>query len=156
MNITDSTYIEKDTVIANETYFKLVNIPSNHPSQPEITFQRVVENRIEDYGSMILFTTNSSPQPTFSTLILGNNDTIGHFYHIMDLTQNNTTVPAGTFVTNDMQYQFHFVPGYDNLGSLRILHHRYAENIGLVLETRPFFSEDDFYIEKQLLRFHIN
>ena len=66
LHITDSTYIEKDTVIANETYFKLVNIPSNHPTQPEITFQRVVENRIEDYGSMILFTLNSSPQPTFS------------------------------------------------------------------------------------------
>lgn len=154
-NVFDSTYIAKDTVISNDTYTQFVTIKSTNPSHKEYTFLRRIDDRIEDYTSNIVFTTGNFSTPTMSTLILGGADTMGQYIHQMADKDSVITVPAGTFVTSNMQYQFHFEPAFANFGSLRILHHRYAEKIGLVQETLPFYSNDNFYIEKRLVRFQV-
>jgi len=68
-----------------------------------------------------------------------------------DVTVNT---PAGTFITSDyvQEYYYHF-PTFDNP---RVMHKRYAENIGIVIEIIPFFSSNPNYTERRMIRYHLN
>lgn len=154
-NVFDSTYIAKDTVISEQIYTQYVTIKSTNPNHKEYSFLRRIDDRIEDNTNTIVFTTGNFSTPTFSKILVGGPDTMGQYIHQMADKDSVITVPAGSFVTSNMQYQFHFTPSFSSYGSLRILHHRYAEQIGLIQETLPFFSEQNYYIEKRLVRFQV-
>ena len=67
------------------------------------------------------------------------NDTICAYSAKMDLN-NSVTVAAGTYNTHDFKITYSMHPSYSAGGAIRYVHQFYAENVGLVRETLPFFA----------------
>ncbi len=44
-------------------------------------------------------------------------------------------------------------PAYSQWGAVRTINNRYAENVGLVEQTLPFFSSSPNYVVRRLKRF---
>lgn len=162
-NNTDSCYIEKDTLINNTRYFKMVK-PFLSYSQFYNTVSNISYSYIRDslhyivnsFGE-ILF----SSQDTLSDLrsfyyIREGNDTLCRVVLKMADTNMEVLTPAGTFTTSNSKEIFHMYPNHSSCGSIRYVNTRYAENIGIVIETQPFYLTTPNYIERRLVRFHAN
>lgn len=47
-------------------------------------------------------------------------------------------------------------PKWSSKGNLRHVDTRYAENVGIVSETLPFFVNNPNYIQRRLVRYKLN
>ena len=68
----------------------------------------------------------------------------------------SVTTPAGTFTTLTTKDTYLMYPNWIFAGDLRFVNTRYTENIGIVIETLPFFASVPNYIERRLIRYQIN
>ena len=66
------------------------------------------------------------------------------------------TTSAGTFTTLNTKETSFIFPNYATFTNLRYGNTRYAENVGIVIETLPFFLSSHNYIERRLVRYHLN
>jgi len=66
------------------------------------------------------------------------------------------TTLAGTFTTSNANEIYSMYPNWTFAGNPRNKHTRYAENIGIVIEALPFFASSPNYIERRLVRYHLN
>lgn len=152
----DSCYVEADTIINGLTFNVINKANPNSSSLPRIrNLTRDSLHYIVDLGEKIIFSSEDF-QTIFDShdYIINNVDT---FYHVNKRMANKdftVNTPVGTFITSDyvQEYYYHF-PTFDNP---RVMHTRYAENVGLVIETIPFFSSNPNYTERRLIRYHLN
>lgn len=157
-NIFDSCYVEKDTVINSHTYYKLIS-PYDGIGSGCKYIRDSLHYIVSAYNGQILF----SSQDFTSTLYSGysqigapNSDTIWTLIAKMDDKNRSVTTPAGTFITSNMKEKISFNPNFQSSYRIRYRNNRYAENIGLVVETLPIWSAQLFTVERRLVRYHIN
>lgn len=141
----DSTYVEKDTLINGLTYYKYMEDQFLTPPGYDAVFLRDSLHYLVNVDGKILFSSqnfNNALWLAYATFNAGNSDTICQIYRKM--TDDNAVVstPAGSFVTKNAQEVYSMYPGFDIGGKIRRLEHRYAENVGLIEETFPFFISD--------------
>lgn len=150
----DSCYVQKDTIINNKKYFKIIRPNPFQTSQVSIE-RDSLHYIVNNYGE-ILFSSQD-----FTTLfrsyyeIAPFNDTICYVRKKMDQDKIVTTVPAGNFLNINSQEVFTMYPSYSNAGKQRTKNIRYAKNVGIILETLPFFLSNPNYIEKRLVRYSV-
>lgn len=156
-NIFDSCYVEKDTVINNKTYFKLI-MPRVYENQRENFFQRDSSHYIVDSNGKIVFSSQD-----FTTIFeksyylnFNNKDTICQISRKMEDRNMAITTPSGTHITLNAKETYLMYPAFANAGNSRSINKRYAENLGIVVETLPFYFSDPNYVERRLVRYHIN
>lgn len=151
----DSCYVEKDTVINGNTFYKIVK-PNNMGMSP-VTFLRDSLHYIINNNSEIMFSSQNY-STTFSNYyyVLNNmNDTVAYITTAMADKDIVTGVPAGNFTTSSFQTTFDMWPNYDNAGDIRRMNTRYAKGVGIVSETLPFYVSNPNYFERRLVRYYV-
>jgi hypothetical protein len=155
-NVYDSCYVEKDTIINNITYYKMLRPKAYSSNQYNISFQRDSLDYIVDINGTILFSSQNFSTVFFSRYNLWNNDTTSYVTTKMTDKDFSFSTPAGIFTTSNLQHKFLMYPNYSFAGNIRTINTRYAENIGIVIETHPFFLSHPDYIERRLIRYNVN
>ncbi|MBL7755073.1 MAG: hypothetical protein JNM44_11400 [Chitinophagaceae bacterium] len=156
-NIFDSCYVEKDTMINAKSYFKVVKPNQNSISQKDILFLRDSLHYIVNSTGKIVFSSLDFTTIFDTNYMLSSpGDTVCQI--IKQMADENQTVntPAGSFVTSNAKEVFFMYPSWVSAGNPRIKHTRYAKDIGIVIETLPFFISNPNYTERRLVRYHIN
>ena len=157
-DIYDSSYVEKDTVIDNLTYHKLISSGNDYFLRDSLSYlleflfngQRKILFSSQDFTDTLELAYNINgtyPFDTTSKSILKMTD--------KDVEYNT---PAGNFYTCNAQYTLLFYHVYQNHHNnvLRKLNTRYAKNIGKISETiSARLDSPVVYIEKRLLRYHL-
>lgn len=83
-------------------------------------------------------------------------DTLYH-YSLRMIDQNQSVfTPSGTHITINAQTSYTVSPIVNTGGTYRKRDSRYAQGIGIVVETLPFFSHSPDYKERRLIRYHLN
>ncbi len=151
----DSVYIEKDTLMWGNPCFKVVK-PSSMGKR--FYFLRNANDCIVDYDGIKLFSFSNFSTPLYSRVevIPSTTDTIYKVVRKMTDKDLSVTVPAGTFITSNAQLTYNIYPKYASAGAIRYAHSRYAENVGLITETLPFYLSLGGYTELRLVRYHLN
>lgn len=161
----DSIYIEKDTVINGETYFKMIepaySITTPYPLgslKKEIFLKDslhylVTTNHHIIFSSMDFNTILSS----YYTYALGSDSA----YIITTQMQEvaiPTTTPAGTFNTLIFNKKLVFLTtACINLyGDSLEFKTKYAKNVGMLVMPLPMLPNQTTKIERRLVRYHVN
>lgn len=164
LNIIDSCYIEKDTIVNGKQYFKYVqpNLVSGNPTLPST---ENVFGYIYDSLSYIIpyprinFTPYSYLDTTyiigFSAQLSGT-DTL--YTAQVKMTDKNTmfTTPAGTFKTINEKATYTFANNFlscnQKIRSVSLIR---AENIGIVFQDYQFFHSLCKHWDRRLIRYHV-
>ena len=150
----DSCYVEKDTIINSAIYFKMFR-PYLYPS--EYLYLRDSLHYVVDAGGKIVFSSQD-----FATVFedyyitAGPNDTVAHSIVKMEDPNVLVNVQAGYFTTCDYRLTYNMYPGWSGNGNPRMMHTRYGRNTGIVIETLPVYAANPNYIERRLIRYHLN
>jgi hypothetical protein len=156
-NIFDSCWVEKDTSFNGKTYKKTWITNPYNPSLFDISYLRDSLHYIVNANGNILF---SSMDFTGILKIHYNmatvTDTLCKMIKQMTAKNQSFTCPAGIFITSDARETYYMYPSFTFAGNKRYRHFRYAENIGLVSETLYFSLFDPNYVERRLVRYHLN
>ncbi len=153
--IFDSCYVKSDTLLNGNTYF-VISRPTYNPSHSIIILRDSLYYTIS-YGNYIHFSSQDFTSIFNSNYITASTgDTVCYVVKKMATASTVITVPAGTFTTLDAEETFTMYPNWSSAGAVRKTHTRYAENIGIVSETLPFFSSNPKYIERRLIRYNLN
>jgi hypothetical protein len=151
----DSCYVEKDTLINGHIYFKVYR---NYYVPYLINlYIRDSLHYVVDAGGKILFSSQD-----FATIFdnyytgISQGDTVAEVIAKMEDHNFPVNVDAGTFITSDYRLTYNMYPNWSLNGSTRIRHTRYAKDIGIVMETMPIYVGNPNYIERRLLRYHLN
>jgi hypothetical protein len=153
----DSCYVEKDTLINNITYYKMIR-PNPYIPLASAFFLRDSLHYVVDYKGKILFSSMdfTTTFEDFYQFGGGNSDTVCHAVRKMTEKDWNVTTPAGTYVTSNSKLIYNMYPAYSFAGNVRTMNTCYSKNIGIVKETLPFFASNPNYIERRLVRYHLN
>ncbi len=153
--IFDSCYVEKDTQINNTAFFKVIR-PQPLGAYYNTTFIHDSLHYLINEEGQILFSSQNFTDTFSHYCITAGADTVCEIVLKMDDMNFSTTTAAGTFTTSSLKQTFNMYPYWAYAGNPRYLNTRYAENIGIVTETLPFFSSNPNYVERRLIRFHLN
>lgn len=157
-SIFDSCYIEKDTLIAGFTYYKMVR-PAPYPPMQSVFLVKDSLHYLVEAGGNILFSSIdffNIFQDTYITAGGTPSDTVCRI--LKKMTEKNLVVstPNGVFQTSNCQAQYLMYPNWAFAGALRLMNTRFAKDVGIVTETLPFFASNPDYIERRLVRYHLN
>jgi hypothetical protein len=154
LNIYDSCYVEKDTMINGKTYFKMVR-PDFLTMQP-VSYLRDSLHYLVDQSGRKLFSSQDFQSFLETKYETSPTDTIWKGTAMMRDKNLTVVTPAGTFITSDYNRTYDLYPNYVVTTNKIVMHKRYAENIGIVIETLPSFLSNPKNIERRLLRYHVN
>jgi hypothetical protein len=152
----DSCYIEKDTLINGQIYFKMYKPPVYIYSYRYIFLRDSLHYIITKSGDKIFSSQDFETIFNSGYQILPPSDTISRYEMKMTNKNMTTITPAGTFLTSDYQETYYMYPNYSQGGNIRYKHTRYAENIGIVTEPLLYFVSNPNYTERRLVRYHLN
>lgn len=156
----DSVYVEKDTLIGNYMYHKVMtpDLPGSHIYAG--TYLRDSLNyEVNSYG-VRLFTPDNTNTPFYSRTAGPSTATADSAYRI-ELVAGNVneqfTTPAGTFTTIATIANWTFYPYASSSTGVHYRHQftRYAAGIGMITETLPFYAALPTYTERRLVRYHL-
>ncbi len=155
-NIFDSCYVEKDTMINAKSYYKIVKPNPYSSDQKSVSFQRDSLHYIVDSDGAILFSSQDFASTLETNYLVFESDTLCVIKRKM--TDKNITVntPAGTFITLNAKEIYSMSPPWTFAGNPRYRNIKYAENIGIVVETLPFLISNPNYIERRLVRYYVD
>ncbi|MFH0893027.1 MAG: hypothetical protein V2A54_01225 [Bacteroidota bacterium] len=155
-NVYDSCYVEKDTTINSNTYFKVIR-PVPYGSAASYSYQRDSSNYLVNSHGDILFSPKDFTT-VFSSkyMVINISDTVCNIMRMMADKDQTYSTPSGNYTTSNCKETYSMYPNYSNGGTLRYKNNRYAANVGLVIETLPFFANSPNSIERRLVRFHVN
>jgi hypothetical protein len=158
-SVYDSCYVEKDTLINGNIYFKLYQPPYPSNYSPYLFVRDSLHFTITDRG-MILFSSEdfSTTFHEYYFIIYPDNeaDTVAHVSKLMTDKDHPYFTPSGTHITSNFRITFDFYPKYSQAGTPRYAHTRYAENVGMVTQTLPFFVFIPSSYERRLVRYKVN
>ncbi|MES2133471.1 MAG: hypothetical protein V4506_14075 [Bacteroidota bacterium] len=155
VNVYDSCYVQKDTLINNRTYFKVYR--PNYAQGNGFLYVRDSLHYIVDASGMIVFSSLDF-STTFNTfyLLMQPNDTFYVAVSKMEHKDKLISMPAGSFNASDFKTAYTFADfpqgGYMKNRSTVTY---YARGIGVVYETLTFFTAYPFQKERRLVRYHI-
>ena len=148
---TDSSYIEKDTLINGDKYF----IKNSHSymfgSRRSILKDSsgYLLQRIPDGSSIILFARDN-----YTDIFIS--DTVDNLFLRKDMMtgkDSTVSVPAGTFITRSMCYvATPLDPAYP--WGVRKVYYIYGKDIGQIVYTMCYWSDPGYY-EARLIRYHV-
>lgn len=162
LGIFDSTFVEKDTLINGNTYFKYMEDQLGTQPGYEATFIRDSLHYLVNSAGRILFSsenfvdTFAQHYEVFENGSHSNLDTLFFSYTKMADDSFSAVTPAGTFVTKNVQQVYVMHPPFDTNGKVRSLQKRYAEGVGVVEETLPFYLSASWYHVRRLVRYGPN
>lgn len=147
---TDSNYVSKDTMIRGNMYYK---IEGRNFLFPEPFFLRDSLDYLVDHKGNILFS-NKDFKTKFSEeyVVVGDNDTLYHWYNKMDETPFHVDVPAGEFTCLDKKLSF--FRKQENFETEFNSHYALSKNTGPVYSNAMFASSTGG-IKWELLRYSI-
>ena len=152
----DSCYVMADSTINGNTYHKYI-APGYPTLADSIYFLRDSSSCLVSASGEILFSFNN-----FSTTFedyysfVNVTDTLCHITTYMTDKDSVITVPAGNFTTSNFQKQYIMYPPYNTAGTYRYINNRFADGVGLIKQTLPFFASSPDITEKVLIRHHVN
>ena len=157
-NVFDSCYVEKDTIINNTTYFKVIR-PAPFPPSVDASYLRDSLHYTVTSEGKIIF----SSQDFFTIFdeyygFTGINQTDTIYKLTVKMTNKDwlVNVPLGNFQTSNYKINYQMFPNWSFAGNTRAMDTRYAKNVGIVTETLPFFASNPNYVERRLIRIHLN
>lgn len=153
--IVDSCYVEKDTLIQGKTYFKVVR-PMIAGLTYDDTFVRDSLHYLVNAQGQILFSSQNFAD-TFDAYYItsGPADTVCRVIVKMADPNLAVSVPAGQFSTHSFKMSYQMYPNWSYNGSIRNMDTRYAEHVGIVSQTLPFFAGNPNYQQRRLIRYHV-
>ena len=155
LKIYDSSYVEKDTVIHEKTYFKL-KCEGGIALKP-VSFLRDSLHYIVNEKGEIQFSSNDFTNVLNTRYVEATQyDTICRVEMKMDNTTTTTNLPVGNFKTLPAKSTYFFYPKWPSTSNPRYTNVRYAENVGIVSESVIFGLASKGYSEKRLLRYKVN
>ncbi|MBX7107640.1 MAG: hypothetical protein K1X61_03230 [Chitinophagales bacterium] len=154
--ITDSCYVEKDTMINNTRYFKVIR-PAIAGTIYNDKFVRDSLHYIVNHLGQILFSSQNFTDTFYHYFITaGPADTVCAVVVKMADKNYLLNTPAGPFQTQSFKQSFAMYPKWSSQGNPRNVDTRYAENVGIVSETFPFYASNPNYIERRLVRYKVD
>lgn len=158
----DSCYVEKDTMIRNQTYFKLCRFDFLY-NKPVCSYLRDSLHYIINSQGKVVFSSEDF-STVFNTFYFTQKnmqeqlDTLFKVTSKMNDKDLEVTVPAGNFKTSSMQITYQATPIMLNpmINNPRFMNTRFAKNIGIITETEPFFAGVPYMTEKRLVRYHLD
>lgn len=146
----DSNYVSKDTTINGLNYFKIEggNFLSNEPLYIRDSLDYIVDSE----GYIMFSSTDYDTKFSEEYIIVGNNDTIYHWYNKMDPEPFVVDVPLGEYTCLDNQLSFFrkkedFKTEYNS-------HNAFSKNTGPVYESALFASNTSGY-KRELVSYYI-
>lgn len=153
----DSCYVEKDTIIKGKTYFKIVRPVWYRSGIKDFLYQRDSLHYIVNSNGEILFSSQDFSNVLDSWYIKSSvNDTISRVIRKMTDKEIDVHAPAGTFKTLNAKETHIMYPMWTSAGNPRYGNTRYAKDVGIVIETLLFFVSSPDYVERRLVRYHLN
>ncbi len=156
-NIFDSCYVEKDTIIQNSKYYKIVKPSQFNKNEFEIFYEKDSLHYIVNLEGKILFSSEDFTNVLDSNYFVSEpNDTI--CLRILKMADKGLALstPAGIFTTSNAKSTYNMYPNYVNNGEARIMNRYYTQNIGIVSETLIFFISSPNYTERRLVRYKVD
>lgn len=156
-NIFDSCYVEKDTIINGKTYFKLIKpVAYYYSGYDNYQFLRDSLDCIVNSNGQIIFSSENTSLTFYTKYeIFGIIDTMYKVTRKMDDTAIFIETPSGNYNALNSKITIFAYPNFALSANPRFINNMYVENIGLVLETIPFFACCLEYTERRLVRYHI-
>jgi hypothetical protein len=138
LNEFDSVYVEKDTTIRGNRYFKLIDKDYDNNG---IAISRYLRDSLE-------FTVNSNGEILLSTIdkgvtydsyiVLQGNDTFAVVNERMAFENKTDSVPLGKYATINYRSTYTMGSKFRQGGAIRYINNKYAEKVGLIYKTLPF------------------
>ncbi|MFN0188432.1 MAG: hypothetical protein ACKVQV_06995 [Bacteroidia bacterium] len=154
--IIDSCYVEKDTIINNNKYYKMIRPLVPGYSLSDGSVRDSSHYLVNHLGQIIFSSQNFTDTFRHYFITAGINDTISEVSIKMGDKNFIMSCPAGQFKTYSFKQTYRMYPNWDSQGNPRYMDTRYAENIGMVSETLPFFSSSPNYVQRRLIRYKVN
>lgn len=157
LDVQDSCYVEKDTLINNTKYFKVVKSYPYSKDWVSVSYQRDSLHYIVNSKGEILFSSQdftSIFKKDFLVTFEGG-DTICEVIKKMNDMLFVVKSSTASYYAYSAVEMFNMYPGWDKAGNPRYRYYMYSENIGLVCETQPLFSADPNVYERRLIRYHV-
>jgi len=156
-NLFDSCYVEKDTIINSNLYFKIVKPKPYFATQKDISFQRDSLHYVVNSNGKILFSSQDFSTVFDSQYYMASpGDTLCQMIKKMTDKDIPVSTPAGSYLTSNAKETYYMFPSWSTAGNPRYKHTRYTENIGITIETLPLFASNPNSIERRLIRYHLN
>jgi hypothetical protein len=156
IGIFDSCYVEKDTLINNTLYFKVIR-PEVAGSNYSDKFVRDSLHYLVNNVGQILFSSQNFTDTFYNYYVTaGATDTVCEVFVKMADKNLSVNSPAAQFQTYSFKQTFKMYPNWSANGNPRNIDTRYAENIGIVSETLPFPATNPNYIQRRLVRYKLN
>ncbi|RTQ53244.1 hypothetical protein EJV47_00445 [Hymenobacter gummosus] len=157
-NILDSCFISKDTLIRGQRYYKLVR-PVLYSVIPDNRIVRDSLHYLVDHHGRRLFSSQDATNildTEYSTLNqAGRTDTVVRMVSRMMPQDTTISTAAGTFTVKKHRKTHIFYPSIFPGYQPRVLHTRYAKDVGIVTEMLPFYAADPDYTERRLIRYRV-
>lgn len=159
LNQFDSSYVEKDTIINGKTYYKL-HLPSlDVRGIPQNLYLRDSLHYIVDLYGNALFSSQKfgvSLNPIrYSYLNSEKTDTIYSIERLMSHKDSLVHLQGRTFETLRSNENFILMGRLSHLGDRQRIT-LYAENVGIVYHTLPFYASNPDYTIQKLVRYKVN
>ncbi len=159
LNKFDSCFIKGDTIINNYIYYKMFRPNTYSTSLPYlVNYLRDSSSYIIDFHHNIQFSSKDFNLIFRSGYQFYSNplDTVNYYVTKMEEINQTTSTPSGSYVTLDARTTFQVWPSYSSGGSVRYMHCKYANNVGIVKESLPFYLTTQLQTERRLIRYHLN
>ena len=156
-NVYDSCYIKKDTIIRGNTYYKIM-APAFTTYFNNFFIRDSADCIVRNTGEVEFSLSNFSTELYSAAFLNGfpPADTVYTASVWMKDKDKQVTVPAGNFSTINSQITFHMYPPVNTAGTYRYGNRLFAQNVGMVLTTKPFAASLSSYKELRLVRYHLN
>jgi hypothetical protein len=161
--IIDSCYIEKDTIIHGNMYYKYLSPQFGWLADPTI----VTPYSAQYFRDSLSYTVDSGGRIEFSSqdfnavflsgyTILGTSDTAYQYSYKMVDRDVIVNTPLGNYLTCCFRENYLMYPNYNAGGTNRNRNTRYAKNIGKITQNGPIYAGMPTQWERRLIRYHSN
>lgn len=160
-NVLDSCFISKDTLIRGNTYYKLVRPHYiDAPNFKDILYLRDSLHYLVDWHGRRLFSSQDRTSVLARDYVTydprsSQADTICEVTARMAAQPATVLAPAGSFTVEDYQQLFRYYQPFSHHTAPRTMHTTYAQNVGIITETIPFYLSSPDYFERRLVRYHL-
>jgi len=155
MNIIDSCFVEKDTLMNNKKFYKLVG-PQPHGIIISNTYIRDSSNYLVNHKGQILYSSQNFEDTFYQFYVEQYDDTICKGFVKMDEQELTTTLPFGDFVTNSQMTTYLIYPKFVTLSNIKHSDIKFSNKIGIISETFPPLIRSDKKIKRLLIRYNLN
>lgn len=156
LGIRDTLYVQKDTLIQGNTYFKYINRLAEPPFTYVPLYLRDSLHYIIDWQGRAMFSSENTTDTLADRYFRAGQDTVCYIFSKMADVDETVTTPAGTFTVKSYRSTYEMWPGFDDFGAVRYENRRYAEGVGIVEESLYFFIADRRYYLRRLISYGHN